>query len=169
MLKILVSACLLGDRVRYNGSDVPCESNLLDLWKSEERIIPFCPEVAGGFPVPRPATEIVGRDGFAVLDGNGQVLDVKDHDVTACFIDGAARALEAARRNGVKLAILKEGSPSCGSTYIYDGTFSSIRKAGQGVTAALLERNGIRVFSEEEIEEAADYIAEIEGVEPKCT
>jgi len=89
--------------------------------------------------------------------------------ITACFIDGAARALEAARKNGVKLAILKEGSPSCGSTYIYDGTFSSIRKAGQGVTAALLERNGIRVFSEEEIEEAADYIAEIEGVESKCT
>lgn len=167
MLKILVSACLLGNRVRYNGSDVPCESDLIDQWKAEGRIIPFCPEVAGGFSVPRPAAEIVGRDGFAVLDSNGRVLDVKGLDVTACFIDGAARALETARINGVRLAILKQGSPSCGSTYIYDGTFSSIRKAGQGVTAALLERNCIRVFSEEEIEEAADYIAEIEGVEPK--
>jgi uncharacterized protein YbbK (DUF523 family) len=85
MLKILISACLLGDRVRYNGSDVPCESDLLDQWKAEGRIIQFCPEVAGGFPVPRPVAEIVGKDGFAVLEGKGQVLDVKGHDDHCLF------------------------------------------------------------------------------------
>ena len=163
IMKILVSACLLGDKVRYNGSDASCECNLLDQWKSEGRIIPFCPEVAGGFPVPRPAAEIMGRDGLAVIDGDGRVFDRRGHDVTGCFIDGATKALEAAQKNGVKLAVLKEGSPSCGSTYIYDGDFSGVRKDGQGVTTALLERNGVRVFNEKEIEAAARYLAQMEG------
>lgn len=165
MLKILISACLLGDRVRYNGSDVSYESDLLDQWKAEGRIVPFCPEVAGGFPTPRPAAEIIGRDGLAVIDGSGRVFDTAGQDVTGLFIDGASKALEVARKNGVKLAVLKEESPSCGSTYIYNGDFSGVHKNGQGVATALLERNGVRVFSEKEIEAAARCLAQMEGTE----
>lgn len=163
LIKILVSACLLGEKVRYDGSDASCQYDLLDQWKAEGRIVPFCPEIAGGFPVPRPAAEIMGQDGLAVIAGNGRVFDIKGQDVTGFFIEGATKALNSARKNRVKLAVLKDGSPSCGSAYIYDGSFSGIRKDGQGVTTALLERNGIRVFSEKEIEAAARYLAQLEG------
>jgi uncharacterized protein YbbK (DUF523 family) len=108
-MKNLVSACLLGDKVRYNGSDASCECNLLEQWKAEGRIIPFCPEVAGGLPVPQPAAEIMGRDGLAVIDGGGRVFDRSGHDVTACFIDGATKALEAPGRTGLNWLYSKRG------------------------------------------------------------
>ena len=156
-VKILVSACLLGNKVRYDANDVPTESKLLDEWQSEDRLIAFCPEVAGGLSVPRLPAEIQSDDGNAVLDGMAKVYDNQGNDVSENFINGAKKALETAQQNNVKVAILKEKSPSCGSSFIYDGTFSSVRKVGQGVTTALLERNGIKVFSDLEIEKADEY------------
>jgi uncharacterized protein YbbK (DUF523 family) len=162
--KILVSACLVGNKVRYNAADVPCENDWLEQWKEEDRIVAFCPEVAGGLPVPRPPAELKGSGGAAVLEGEGQVLDNAGRDVTAYFVEGAKKALETAQKNEIKVAILKENSPSCGSSFIYDGTFSGNRLAGQGVTTALLQQHGIRVFSENEIAAAAVYLAELENI-----
>jgi uncharacterized protein YbbK (DUF523 family) len=162
--KILVSACLVGNKVRYNAADVPCENDWLEQWKAEDRLVAFCPEVAGGLPVPRPPAEMKGSGGAAVLEGGGQVLDNAGRDVTEYFVEGAKKALETAQRNEIKVAILKENSPSCGSSFIYDGTFSGIRLEGQGVTTALLQQHGIRVFSEHEIAAAAVYLAELERI-----
>jgi len=153
MIRVLVSACLLGERVRYDGRDAAAHDDVLDRWTSEGRVVRFCPEVAGGLGVPRPSAEIRGS---AVVTADGT-------DVTAAFVAGAERALEAARAAGAALAVLKENSPSCGSTHVYDGTFTGTRVAGQGVTAALFEANGIRVFSERRLAEAAAYLESLEA------
>lgn len=158
MIKVLVSACLLGERVRYNGADARCASDVLERWAREGRLLPFCPEVAGGLPVPRPAAEIGEGDGRAVLSGAARVRDQAGRDLTGFFREGARAALEAARAQGARLAVLKDGSPSCGTAAIYDGTFSGTRRAGPGVTAALLEENGIRVFSERQLELADAWL-----------
>lgn len=163
MIKILVSACLLGENVRYNGASAPAHHDVLARWLDEGRVVRFCPEVAGGLGVPRPAAEIESADGAAVLDGLTRVVTREQADVTGHFVRGTHLALDAARGNGVRLAILKDGSPSCGTTAIYDGTFSGVTRRGPGVTAALLERHGIRVFSERQIEAAAAHLAEIGG------
>ena len=115
--------------------------------------MPFCPEVAGGFGVPRPAAEI---------DSRGRVMTQAGADVTDGFVRGARLALDAARAQNVRLAVLKDGSPSCASDLIYDGSFSGRKRAGHGVTTALLERHGIRVFSELRVDEAAAYLETIE-------
>lgn len=156
--KILVSGCLIGNKVRYDANDVPTESKWLEKWQTEDRLIAFCPEVAGGLSVPRLPAEIQSDDGNAVLLGKAKVFDNQGNDVSVNFINGAKKALETAQNNNAKVAILKEKSPSCGSSFIYDGTFSSVRKVGQGVTTALLEQNGIKVFSDLEIEKAAEYL-----------
>jgi uncharacterized protein YbbK (DUF523 family) len=161
-IRVLVSSCLLGERVRYDGSDAACDNTTLQRWLSEGRVVPFCPEVAGGFPVPRPAAEIVPGDGRQVLDGAAIVSDHSGNDVTPYFLAGARKTLDWARLEGVRLAVLKDGSPSCGSSYVYDGTFRGMRAPGQGVTTALLERNGIRVFSERQFEQAEAYLADLE-------
>ena len=122
-------------------------------------MVNFCTDLAGGFPVPRPPAEIeAGSGGDAVLDESARVLEDSGGDVTHYFRKGAELALQTARAHGVKLAILKEGSPSCGSGKIYDGTFSGGSVPDRGVTTALLERNGLRVFSEKQTEEAAEYL-----------
>ena len=158
MKKMLVSACLVGERVRYNGIVKNFESHVLKSWNHQGWVVAICPEVAGGLPVPRPSSEISGSDGNQVLTGRQKVVNIKGQDVTKYFLDGAQKALELAGSLGIRLAILKEGSPSCGSGYIHDGSFSGIKKPGKGVTAALLEENGIRVFSEREILEAEKYL-----------
>ncbi len=158
MEKILVSACLLGERVRYNGIVKSFESHVLTSWNHRGWVVAICPEVAGGLPVPRPRSEISGGDGSQVLNGHKKVIHINGQDVTKNFLDGAQKALELAGSLGIRLAILKEGSPSCGSGYIHDGSFSGIKKPGKGVTAALLEKNRIRVFSENEILEAENYL-----------
>ncbi len=116
MQKILVSACMMGQKVRYNASDVETDDALLEQWRREGRLIPFCPELAGGFPVPRPPAEIeTGSGGDAVLDAGARVLESSGADVSRYFRRGAELTLEAVRAHGIKLAILKEGSPSCDS------------------------------------------------------
>ncbi len=155
---ILVSACLLGGMVRYDGLILPVSNRLIDALKQRANIISFCPEVAGGMPVPRLLSEISGGDGSLVLDGEASVNDIKVNNVTSYFIIGAEKALETAIKNNIRTAIFKEKSPSCGSTFIYDGTFTKTLKSGRGVTSALLEKHGIQIFNEKEIDEALAFI-----------
>ncbi|MGQ0709003.1 MAG: DUF523 domain-containing protein [Rhodoferax sp.] len=156
---VLVSSCLLGHPVRYNGQAKPAGSGVLQRWVAEGRVVAACPEVAGGLPVPRPAAEITaGAGGTAVLAGQATVRDAQANDVSAPFMGGAHHALHLAQARGIRVAVLKEGSPSCGSGYIYDGTFSGHKVPGQGVTAALLARAGIRVFSEAQFDAADAFL-----------
>ena len=165
MEKILVSACLLGEKVRYHGGDAASAHPTLRRWEKEGRLVSTCPEVAGGLGTPRPPAEIVGHEaGRGVVARAAFVRTRAGVDVTDQFMAGAAAALDAARRHGVRIAILKDGSPSCGSSFVYDGTFSGARRAGAGVgvTAALLQENGIRVFGDHEIDAAEAWLAGIE-------
>ena len=152
--KVLVSACLLGQPVRYDGRSSG-HPDLLQTWQREGRVVPLCPEVAGGLPTLRPPAEIPGGQGGAVLDGEAQVVTVGGEDVSAQFLAGARLALELVRRHGIRVAVLKSGSPSCGNRLVYDGTFSGTKVSGEGVTSALLRREGVLVFSELELEDAA--------------
>jgi len=144
---ILVSACLVGYDVKYDGSNN--FSDIISKWFDEKKAIPVCPEVLGGLSTPRDPAEIVGGDGDDVLEGKAKVMTKFGIDVTEAFIKGAQRTLEVAKNANATIVILKERSPSCGGTKIYSGEFNSNKKVGQGVTAALLRRNGIKVFSEE--------------------
>ena len=162
MQKILISACLLGEIVRYNAKKIPVENSQLKQWQEESRLITVCPEVSGGLPVPRPPAEIISSDGKKVLAGEARLLNIEGTDVTEYFLKGAFAALNTARRFNIKMAILKANSPSCGNVFIYDGTFSGTKIPGKGVTAALLEENGIRIFNEMEIGQAMEYLKELE-------
>ncbi|SDT06234.1 DUF523 domain-containing protein [Pseudomonas oryzae] len=153
MDKILVSRCLLGHAVRYDGG-AHGPIDLLLRWQTEGRVVALCPEVAGGLPTPRPPAEIAGGQGAAVLDGEVAVRTVAGDDVSAAFLAGAAAALALVRAHGIRIAVLKARSPSCGNRENYDGSFSGRRVAGEGVTVALLRRAGVQVFSEEELAEA---------------
>lgn len=136
----IVSACLCGEKTRYDGKISISEKvkNLVD----EGKAIMVCPEVDGGLNVPRLPCEIKG----------GRVLNVESEDMTDYFVDGAIKTLETAQKYDIKKAILKEKSPSCGSRLIYDGTFSKTLIPGEGITARLLRLNDIEVISDEEFE-----------------
>ncbi len=168
MICVIVSRCLLGETVRYDGKANTLDSALLERWAGEGRLVPVCPEVAGGLPVPRPPAEIVAGDGSSVLAGKAKVCQADGHDVTRFFVRGAQNALSAALDHGARLAVLVERSPSCGSRRIYDGTFSSTTIPGQGVTAALLERHGIRVFTPNNLAQAQLYLQEVENRPPEA-
>jgi uncharacterized protein YbbK (DUF523 family) len=148
---ILVSACLLGVACRYDAQSRP-EALLLDL-AAKGRLVPFCPEMAGGLPTPRLPAEIesahAGLDGNAVLDGRTRVVRSDGADVSAEFVAGAEAAMALAQRLGIRQAILKADSPSCGAGYIHDGHFAGEMAAGDGVTTALLKRAGIAVCNEQ--------------------
>ena len=143
----IISACLAGCECRYDRKSCRDEKGVGMLRAGEA--IPVCPEQLGGLPTPRPPAEIVGGDGFDVLDGRARVVDRDGNDVTEAFVNGAREALKIAQTAGAGRAILKENSPSCGSSFVYDGTFSGKKVSGVGVTAALFIRNGIEVQSEE--------------------
>ncbi|OQB23871.1 MAG: hypothetical protein BWY11_01524 [Firmicutes bacterium ADurb.Bin182] len=140
---IIVSACLCGEFCRYDGGAKPDEEviNLL----REGRAVPVCPEQLGGLSTPRSPSEIVGGDGTDVILGKAKVLSKEGADVTGAFLKGAKAVLKIAENHGAKKAILKAGSPSCGKGLVYDGSFSGRLKPGDGVTAALLCQNGIKV------------------------
>jgi len=156
--KVLISACLIGERVRYDGQAKTCNDAILKRWLAQGRVVSICPEVAGGLPVPRQPAEISGGRGKDVLNGCAHVISREGEEVTEAFIAGARLTGDLVRTKCAALAVLKDGSPSCGSNYIYDGTFSGRRIPGCGVPAALLIQQGIRVFSENEIEKAAGYL-----------
>lgn len=137
---ILISACLLGVRCRYDGESVPKDAAFQLAEKYQ--LIPVCPEQLGGLSTPRAPSE--RRDG-GVYANNGQ-------DVTAAYRRGAEEALRLAKLFGCRRAVLKERSPSCGSGMIYDGSFTGRLTPGDGVTAALLKENGIAVYGESDLD-----------------
>lgn len=163
MQKILVSRCLLGHRVRYDGG-AHGPFDLLKRWQAEGRVVALCPEVAGGLLTPRAAAEIPSGQGAPVLDGLLPVRTIDGEDVTAAFVAGAEQALSLVRQHGIRLALLKARSPSCGNRENYDGSFSGVKVAGEGVTAAALRRAGVLVFSEEELEAASLALAALEDL-----
>ena len=158
MNKILVSACLLGHPVRYDGQSKTLLDSALELLLAEDRVISFCPEVAGGLPVPRAAAEIQGGNGAAVIDRMARVTTQDGTDVSDYFLLGARQALDLCRQNNIVVAVLTESSPSCGSSQIYDGSFTRSPIPGSGVTAALLARHDIRVFNQHQLDEALSYL-----------
>lgn len=166
MDRILISACLLGRPVRYDGSGKALVDLCVERWQAEGRLVPICPELMGGLPVPRPAAEIAGGSGDAVLAGRARIITATGEDVTAAFVAGAQAALDLARQFGCVHALLIDRSPSCGSLHIYDGTFSGHRIDGAGVTAALLSAHGIAVYADHEIERLAKAIDAGKGREP---
>ncbi|MGA4838556.1 DUF523 domain-containing protein [Streptomyces sp. G45] len=143
MESVLVSACLRGVPCRFDGRAKAAAE--VDAVLAGRAVVPFCPEAAGGLPTPRRPAELVGGDGHDVLDGTARVVDDTGRDVTAAFVDGAHRALAKARATGCAEAVLMPRSPSCGCGAVYDGSFSGELVPGDGVTAALLERNGVAV------------------------
>ena len=150
--KILISACLLGKRVRYDGRALTVTEQILKDWMHAGRVVSVCPEVDAGIPIPRPAAEISSaRDGYEVLVHRGHVITSTGADVSDFFRSGAEQALALCKEHHIRIAVLSEASPSCGSSVIYDGSFSSMKIAGVGVTTALLRKNDIRVFSQYEI------------------
>ncbi|WP_165671842.1 DUF523 domain-containing protein [Metapseudomonas otitidis] len=162
MQKILISRCLLGQRVRYDGgAHGPYE--LLQRWQDEGRVVPVCPEVEGGLPTPRPPAEILGGQGLQVLEGQARVMTDGGEDVTTAFVAGARLALDLVRRHGIAVAVLKARSPSCGNEEAYDGTFTGTRIPGEGVTAALLRQAGVRVFNETQLEAAQACLTALEA------
>ena len=139
-MKILVSACLLGVRCRYDGKSKPHPA--VERLMERHTLIPVCGEILGGLPTPRVSAE---RQGARVVTADGR-------DVTAAYRRGAEEVLRLAERYGCTAAILKERSPSCGSGRIYDGTFTGTLTDGWGVTAELLRDHGICVIGESEAE-----------------
>ena len=138
-MKILVSACLLGENCKYNGKNNYSEH--VAAYVAGHEVIPVCPEVLGGLTTPRDPAEIV----------DGVVTNCKGVNVDRQFRDGAEEALRIAEKNGIDLAVLQSRSPSCGVNQIYDGSFTGRLIPGQGVFAGLLRENGFRVMDCEEI------------------
>ena len=150
--KVLISSCLLGECVRYDGKGGTLGQDFLNCLTRDFELVPFCPECAGGLPTPRPPAEILGGEGSDVLAGDAQVTTAGGDDVTVQFVVGARAALECCQKEQIAICVLKERSPSCGSGYIYDGSFNKTLRPGRGVTAALLASEGVNVFSDEEFE-----------------
>jgi len=146
----LISACLLGIKCAWDGEDNYRSDKAVKLLDSET-LIPVCPEQLGGLKAPRAPQEIQGGSGEDVLDGKCKVLNRNGEDVTREFIAGAEETLKIARQFHIEEFIGKSNSPSCGCRRIYDGTFSQKLIATDGVTTALLKRNGIGVITEEEL------------------
>ena len=141
-MNILVSACLLGVKCRYDGMDNKSDI-LLKLISKGYNLIPICPEQLGGLPTPRKPAEII----------NGRVINIDNEDVTENFIKGADEVLKISKLYDVKLAVLKERSPSCGFGEIYDGTFNKVLINGNGICANLLANNNIKIIGECKIKE----------------
>lgn len=135
----ICSACLLGVKCRYDGKNA-LNRKVIDLLKTEI-LIPVCPEQLGGLPTPREPAEILGNK---VITRSGQ-------DVTEKFKRGAMETLKIAKLLGIREAVLKQGSPSCGCGKISDGTFSGKTIKGDGVTTALLKRHGIKIITEDDL------------------
>ena len=151
MKKILVSACFLGHEVRYDGQHSLLEHPQLKQWQEEGRIVHFCPEMAGGLTTPRLPAEITSRHPVMVVNIQGE-------DVTPQFLEGAELAVEKVIETGACCALLKSRSPSCGNRETYNGEFNGTLTPGSGVTASELQRHGIPVFNEREIDQLIEFI-----------
>ena len=142
--KVLISACLLGENVKYNGKNNQIELSILNKLKEKYELIPFCPEVEGGLPTPRPPSEIVSQNPLKIINNQSK-------DVTSNFMKGAKKTLDLVKKYGIKKAIMKANSPSCSNDKIYDGTFSNTLIKGDGVTVKYLKREGVEVFNEDDV------------------
>ncbi len=143
--KILISSCLLGNNVKYNGGNNILGEENLEKLKSKYELYPCCPEVDGGLPTPRIPCEIISQEPVKVINKGNE-------DKTEQFLLGADKALQICKQNNIKIALLKSNSPSCSNKYVYDGTFDSKKIQGKGVAAQILINKGIRVYSEVEID-----------------
>lgn len=142
MENILVSACLLGYECKYCGGSNRLDETALSALKGKYRLIPVCPESAGGLPTPRDPSERTGD----------RVLSSKGTDVTNQYRKGGETAVFLCRKYGCKKALMKAKSPSCGRGEIYDGTFTGTLTSGDGVAVEMLKNFGVTVFSEEELD-----------------
>ena len=143
-MKIMVSACLLGDNCKYDGHNNL--NNDLKKYLEKYEVIKICPEVMGGLTIPRVPAEIK----------NDYVITKDGMNVTDNYIKGAEHALKLAIDNNIKIAILKKNSPSCGYGFIYDGTFTHTKRHGNGITANLLKEKGIVILNEDNYKEYLD-------------
>ena len=141
MQNILISACLLGVDCKYNGSNNKLDDEIINLLKEKYNLIPVCPEIMGGMPTPRNPVEIT----------DGKVFDYDGEEFTKEFEKGSEEVLKLAKLYNSSIAILKENSPSCGSNFIYDGTFNHKKIKGMGIAALKLSKENIKLFSEENI------------------
>jgi len=141
----------MGFKVRYNGSEKQAVEATLARWQQEGRLVIHCPELAAGLPVPRLSAEISGGTGIDVMRNAARITESDGTDVTGHYQLAAWLALRAAQEAGCRAALLTDGSPTCGSRAIYDGSFNGQRQPGMGVAAALLTEHGIKVFSEQEL------------------
>ncbi len=148
--------------MRYDGNEKAQMTDQLQRWQKEHRLVIHCPELAAGLPVPRPPAEIVYADGKDVMLSQIKILEITGQDVTEHYLLAAWLALRTAQESGCTAALLTDGSPTCGSQFIYDGSFSGRRKSSIGVAASLLTAHGIAVFSEKRL---ADLIAWIDEKE----
>lgn len=152
---VIVSACLLGDSCRYDGAskrNAAVCALVHEIEASGSTVERVCPELSAGLPCPRPVAE---------LQPDGSVTTAEGCDVTKEFVAGAAQCLRRALDLGARVAILKDGSPSCGSHFVYDGSFSGERIEGQGLLAKSLVGAGIQVFSERDVERAISLFKEL--------
>ena len=147
--QIGVSACLAGSICRYDGKFIG--NKTIEKFIEENEVLIFCPEIQGGLPTPREQAEIQNGDGIDVWNNKCKVLTINGKDITEEFKEGANNVLKMLKKKNITTVILKEESPSCGSSIIYNGTFSGLKKRGMGVTTALLRQNNILVYSDEEI------------------
>lgn len=143
MKKVLISACLLGENVKYSGGNNFSKDLIEILNKYNIEFIKVCPEVDAGLSTPREPAEILGNN---IITKNGKF-------VTSEFKKGAELSLKKAKESNIAFAILKEKSPSCGSNFIYDGTFSGKLISGEGYTAKILRENNFKIFSENDLSE----------------
>ena len=150
-IKVLISACLLGDNVKYSGGNNLTPELVTLLEKYNVKIVKVCPECFAGLPIPRVPSEI----------REDKVFSKDDRDITEEFLSGAEKTYQIAKRKRVDFAILKERSPSCGNSFIYDGSFSGKVIQGQGLTARKLNEENIIVFYEENLEEIEKYLVEL--------
>lgn len=152
----------MGFKVRYNGTSKTLINRKLAQWQQEGRLVVLCPEVAAGLPVPRLPAEIVGGSGSEVLTGDAQIIENNLRDVSQDYLRGAQLALEAAQQHQCDFALLTDGSPTCGSSTIYNGRFAGEKRVGEGVAAALLRQHGIEVFPEHHIAQLIIRLAQAE-------
>lgn len=141
MQNVLISACLLGVDCKYNGSNNKLDDKIIHSLKEKYNLIPVCPEIMGGMPTPRNPVEI----------SDGKVFDYDGEEFTKEFEKGSEEVVKLAKLYDTTIAILKENSPSCGSNYIYDGTFNHQKIKGMGIAAHKLSKENIKLFSEENV------------------
>lgn len=143
--KLLISSCLLGELVKYNGSHNKLNKEIIKKIKNYFELYPFCPEVEGGLPTPRVPCEIISNNPLKVI--NKETIDK-----TAEFVIGAQKAINLCKKKDIKIALLKSNSPSCSNQYVYDGTFSNTKTEGFGITVSYLLSENIKIYNENQLE-----------------